>query len=62
MFDENSINFKLEGGPLHSEVIIASAIMKNSGLPIPLHCTWYNVSAQTNNEFKVIDYVSGACY
>ena len=31
------------------------------GLPVPLHCTWYNVIPETN-EFKVIEHVSGACY
>lgn len=64
VFDENSFDFKLVGGPTHSEVLIASATMKkgeNSGLPIPLHCTWYNVVPATN-EFKVIEHVSGACY
>jgi uncharacterized membrane protein len=44
IFDENSFNFLLNGGPVHSEVLIASATFKageNIGMPIPLHCTWY---------------------
>ena len=61
MFDENSFNFKLEGVPLHTEVLIASATMKKGGFSIPLHCTWYNVSPGTN-EFRVIEHVSGACF
>lgn len=64
VFDENSIDFKLTGGPLHSEVLIASAIMKkgiNKGMPLPLYCTWYIVS-KDSNEFVVIEHVSGACY
>ncbi|CDW88006.1 UNKNOWN [Stylonychia lemnae] len=64
VFDENSFDFKLVGGPLHSEVLIASATMKkgeNQGLPIPLHCTWYNVSPDSN-QFKEIEHVTGACY
>lgn len=54
----------LQGGPLQTSVLIASATMKkgeNLGLPVPLHCTWYNVSP-TNKEFRVIENVSGACY
>lgn len=45
-------------------MLIASATMKkgeNIGLPVPLHCTWYNV-APANNEFRLIENVSGACY
>lgn len=64
MFDENSFDFNLVGGPVHTEVLIANATMKkgnSSGLPIPLHCTWYNVSPDSN-EFRVIEHVSGACY
>eukprot|EP00347_Sterkiella_histriomuscorum_P024154 403332120 len=64
VFDENSFDFRLVGGPIHTDVLIASATMKkgdNIGLPVPLHCTWYNVSPITN-EFKVIENVCGACY
>ena len=54
VFDENSFDFRLTVGGvekdekqcLHSDVLIATATMKkgeNQGLPIPLHCTWYNV-------------------
>mmetsp|Transcript_17738 Transcript_17738/g.16970 ORF Transcript_17738/g.16970 Transcript_17738/m.16970 type:complete len:116 (+) Transcript_17738:302-649(+) len=34
---------------------------ENSGLPIPLHCTWYVVS-QDNNNFVLIEHVCGAYY
>ena len=46
-FDENSFEFSLIGGPLHTEVLLANATMKkgeNKGMPVPLHCTWYYVS------------------
>ena len=45
-FDENSIKFILEGGPTQTDVIMASATYikgPNSGLPVPLNCTWYNI-------------------
>ena len=64
VFDENSFDFNLVGGPFHTDVLIANATMKKGdsiGLPVPLHCTWYNVIPETN-EFKVIEHVSGACY
>ena len=51
VFDENSFEFKLIGGPTHSELLMATATMKkgeNIGLPVPLHCTWYNVSKDSN--------------
>jgi len=39
--------------------MIASATFKESGLPVPLHCTWYN---KTPTEFIQIPGVTGACY
>ena len=52
---------------VHTEVLIASATMKkgeNAGMPIPLHCTWYNVGPSSNggDQFRLIEHVSGACY
>ena len=49
-FDETSFNFTLvhgsgDGTYLHTDVMIASATFKageNAGMPVPLHCTWYN--------------------
>jgi hypothetical protein len=76
VFDENSFNFKLtvggraegvSGSIPHSEVLIASATTKKDGMPIPLHCTWYNVTPREVNgkkqdEFVPIDSITGACY
>ena len=73
MFDENSFDFRLTigggglaiGKILHTEVLIASATTKKEGLPIPLHCTWYNVrptSVPGKDEFRLIEQVSGSCY
>jgi hypothetical protein len=39
--------------------MIASATFKESGMPVPLHCTWYN---KTETEFIQIPGVTGACY
>ena len=53
------------GKILHTEVLIASATTKKEGLPIPLHCTWYNViptGVPGKDEFRVIEMVSGSCY
>ena len=57
------------GQILQSEVLIASATNKSDGMPIPLHCTWYNVTSKIHEatgkkseEFIVIDQVTGACY
>jgi hypothetical protein len=78
VFDENSIDFKLlvggasgeAGAPVyHTDVLIASATNKrDNGLPIPMHCTWYNVSRPprkrdgSRDEFTLIEGVLGSCY
>jgi hypothetical protein len=47
IFDENHVAFELESGTgdqkYQSDAIYASATMKQSGEPIPLKCTWYNI-------------------
>ncbi len=73
MFDENSFDFRLTiggghiaaGKILHTEVLIASATTKKEGMPIPLHCTWYNVVTSAipgKDEFRLIEQFSGSCY
>jgi len=73
VFDENSFDFRLTiggghiaaGKILHTEVLIASATTKKEGMPIPLHCTWYNVVPSAipgKDEFRLIEQVSGSCY
>lgn len=74
-FDENSFNFTLsQAKPVHTEVLIASATFKtgeNAGMPVPLNCTWYNMTAQSeiqtteapaNSDFVQIPLATGACY
>ena len=43
------------GDNFHTDVMIASATFKDgemAGMPVPLHCTWYNISADgSSNEF-----------
>ena len=50
----------------HTDVMIASATFKDgdmAGMPVPLHCTWYNISADgSSNEFIQIPEVSGSCF
>ena len=44
--------------------MIASATFRegeNAGMPVPLHCTWYNISKDAN-EFIQIPEVSGSCF
>ena len=44
--------------------MIASATFKDgemAGMPVPLHCTWYNISGDTQ-EFVQIPDVSGSCF
>lgn len=67
VFDENSFEFKLtiDGSCYHTEVLIASAAMKNGGMPVPLHCTWYNViptDVKGKDEFRLIEQVSSSAY
>ena len=59
-FDETAFNFTLmhgdgQNGNIHTDVMIASATFKDgemAGMPVPLHCTWYNISADgSSNEF-----------
>ena len=43
---------------------MASATFKigeNAGMPVPLHCTWYNLKGSQNEFIKIPD-VSGSCY
>ena len=43
---------------------MASATFKtgeNAGMPVPLHCTWYNITSDQNEFVKIPD-VSGSCY
>lgn len=69
-FDETSFNFTLihggddQEGLIHTEVLMASATFKDgesAGMPVPLHCTWYNISGEQNEFVKIPD-VSGSCY
>ena len=49
---------------MHTDVMIASATFRegeNAGMPVPLHCTWYNISKDAN-EFIQIPEVSGSCF
>ena len=50
--------------PIHTEVMIASATFKDgdmAGMPVPLHCTWYNISSD-QSDFIQIPGVSGSCF
>ena len=43
---------------------MASATYKageNAGMPVPLHCTWYNIHADSQELVQITD-VTGACY
>ena len=73
-FDETSFDFSITRGGscpedanlehIHTGIIIANASYRegeNVGLPVPLHCTWYNVS-QESSELVKIPNVTGACY
>ena len=74
MFDENSFDFKLSqasqipGVYYQSEVLLASATMKkgeSQGLPVPLHCTWYNVrptEIKGKDEFILIENLTSSAY
>ena len=38
----------------HTDVLIANATFRdgeNAGMPVPLHCTWYNISGESGKEF-----------
>lgn len=62
-FDETCFDFKLSGGPYQTTLIEASATYKtgtNSGLPLPLHCTWYRSTSKV--DFRIIEGISGAFY
>ena len=54
-FDETSFDFSITRGKstddnpdhIHTGIIIANASYRegeNAGLPVPLNCTWYNVT------------------
>ncbi|TNV83300.1 hypothetical protein FGO68_gene9992 [Halteria grandinella] len=75
VFDENSIDFSLlVGGTsastqtsvIHTEVLIVQATNKrDSGMPLPMHCSWYNVSRKkdpSKDEFTLIEGIYGSCY
>ncbi|CAG9327629.1 unnamed protein product [Blepharisma stoltei] len=62
-FDETSINFELKGGPYNTNLIEASATVKNgqnAGMPLPLRCTWYR--STNEKQFVTIEGVNGAFY
>ena len=44
---------------MHTDVLIASATFKESGMAVPLRCTWYT---KTSDRFEVIQNVCSACY
>ena len=69
IFDENDVIFELESGggeqKYQSDAIYASATMKQSGEPIPLKCTWYNIpvkEGQKVGQLTIIENASGACF
>jgi hypothetical protein len=62
-FDENSFEFSLKGGPYQSSLIVAAATLKKGkckGEPLPLHCTWYRSSRES--DFVEIEGITGAFY
>ena len=53
-----------DGSLLHTDVLIASATFKEgdmAGMPVPLHCTWFNIS-DDSKEFLPIPDTTGSCY
>jgi hypothetical protein len=68
IFDENQVIFKLEIPETcyQTDAIFASAIMKSTGLPLPLQCEWYNLpvdqQATGSNNLIQIPGATGACF
>lgn len=63
MFDETWFKFELKGGPVHSELLVASATLTKgdmAGAPLPIHCKWYTM--EKANDLKEIEGVSGAFF
>lgn len=61
IFDESSFDFKLQGGPYQTSLIIATATLKKGNKdPLPLHCTWYRSSREA--DFVEIEEITGAFY
>lgn len=63
VFDENKVDFKLNGGPKYTDVLVASAVFNegdNKGIACPLICKWFYTFK--NNELQVIDGITGSFY
>ena len=58
-FDENSFDFVLSTSEVHTDVLVASATFKETGMPVPLHCTWYRKS---DGDLHEIEGVKVSCY
>jgi hypothetical protein len=63
VFDENKIDFKLNGGPKYTDVLVASAMFNDGsskGYACPLMCKWFYTIK--GNELHEIEGVSGSFY
>ncbi|CAI2385371.1 unnamed protein product [Moneuplotes crassus] len=62
-FDENKIDFNLNGGPKYTDVLVASAMFNDGdskGFACPLVCKWFYTIK--NNQLKEIEGVCGSFY
>jgi hypothetical protein len=59
-----SLEFTLSGGPLHTDLLMATAIARGggelAGQQLPLLCRWFTIN--NNNEIREIEGVTGAFY
>ena len=63
VFDENKVDFKLNGGPKYTDVLVASAIFNegdSKGIACPLIWKWFYTFK--NNELHVIEGITGSFY
>lgn len=62
IFDENSFDMRVEGGPTQSNPIRISAVMNMGdlkGKALDLGCKWFN---KTNNDIREIVGITGQVY
>ncbi|KAL4479205.1 hypothetical protein ABPG72_011417 [Tetrahymena utriculariae] len=65
IIEETSVKFSVIGGSVHSELIMAEAILdskndNNNGMPLPIICKWYNKTK--SDQITEIEGITGAFY
>ncbi|KAL4432614.1 hypothetical protein ABPG74_004907 [Tetrahymena malaccensis] len=65
IIEETSVKFSVTGGSVHSELIMAEAILdskndNNNGMPLPIICKWYNKTK--SDQITEIEGITGAFY